>query len=261
MIEITSFLLKHLYELMADDYSARHNSDGAIRLLSESNSGSNIALCESQLNLTSESSKRSLKKEAATNQRTRIRTKIVRKSINDEEERSAPKRAPSSSPCRFEDFIDQSDDQNSDDSASVASLSINYQQSATISYLQTKNNENNLNTIDRIENLAISRGPTAKTATTSQTQPRASSVIITREQETNQQIVSFLTNNHLPDLFCETFIELLFIFVFLAISWIFVMIVQLHCHQLQQPARLFYCNTKFLASLMYCNSKHHLAAS
>jgi len=82
-----------------------------------------------------------------------------------------------------------------------------------------------------------------------------------RAQETNQQIVSFLANNHLPDLICETFIELLFICVFLAVSWIFVMIVQLHCHQLQQPARIFYCNTKFLASLMYCNNKSHLSAS
>lgn len=81
-----------------------------------------------------------------------------------------------------------------------------------------------------------------------------------REQETNQQIVSFLANNHLPDLICETFIELLFICVFLAVTWIFVMIVQLHCHQLQQPARMFYCNTKFLSSLMYCNNKSHLAA-
>lgn len=81
-----------------------------------------------------------------------------------------------------------------------------------------------------------------------------------REQETNQQIVSFLANNHLPDLICETFIELLFICVFLAVTWIFVMIIQLHCHQLQQPARMFYCNSKFLASLMYCNNKSHLAA-
>lgn len=81
-----------------------------------------------------------------------------------------------------------------------------------------------------------------------------------RDQETNQQIVAFLANNHLPDLICETFIELLFICVFLAITWIFVMIVQLHCHSLQQPARLFYCNTKFLASLMYCNNKSHLVA-
>lgn len=81
-----------------------------------------------------------------------------------------------------------------------------------------------------------------------------------RDQETNQQIVSFLANNHLPDLICETFIELLFICVFLAVTWIFVMIIQLHCHQLQQPARMFYCNSKFLASLMYCNNKSHPAA-
>lgn len=75
-------------------------------------------------------------------------------------------------------------------------------------------------------------------------------------QETNQQIVLFLAQNHLPDLVCETFIELLFICVFLAVSWIFVMIVQLHCNQVHQPARQFYCNTKFLSSLMYCNHKH-----
>lgn len=86
-----------------------------------------------------------------------------------------------------------------------------------------------------------------------------SSIEMSRNQETNQQIVSFLANNHLPDLICETFIELLFISVFLAVSWIFVMIIQLHCHQLQQPAKFFYCNTKFLASLMYCNSKSHYA--
>lgn len=81
------------------------------------------------------------------------------------------------------------------------------------------------------------------------------SAATSREQEANQQIVSFVANNQLPDLACETFIELLFICVFLAVSWIFVMIVQLHCHQVQQPAKYFYCNTKLLASLMYCN--HH----
>lgn len=99
-----------------------------------------------------------------------------------------------------------------------------------------------------------------------------------REQETNQQIVSFLTNNQLPDLACETFIELLFICVFLAISWVFVMIVQLHYtsssllqvsagstapltrhqhhheHHQHQPAKSFYCQTAFINSLMYCNN-------
>lgn len=83
----------------------------------------------------------------------------------------------------------------------------------------------------------------------------------TSDQETNQQIVLFLAQNHLPDLVCETFIELLFVCVFLAVSWIFVMIVQLHCNQVHQPARQFYCNTKFLSSLMYCNNKHHELAS
>lgn len=81
------------------------------------------------------------------------------------------------------------------------------------------------------------------------------------DQETNQQIVLFLAQNHLPDLICETFIELLFICVFLAVSWIFVMIVQLHCNQVHQPARHFYCNTKFLSSLMYCNNKIQALAS
>jgi len=130
-----------------------------------------------------------------------------------------------------------------------------------------------------------------------------------REQEANQQIVSFLTYNQLPDLACDTFIELLFICVFLAISWIFVMIIQLHCYQSAAPtqaptvsvmnqnsqnspnispnsqnvsqklasqrqqqvlasgaketggqhqyqsARHFYCNTRYLNSLMYCNNK------
>ena len=106
-----------------------------------------------------------------------------------------------------------------------------------------------------------------------------------REQETNQQIVSFLINNQLPDLVCETVIELIFISVFLAVSWIFVMIIQLHfqstlgavvsggdlssaqghgAHRLAsssgpgvnsyQSARQFYCNTVFLNSLMYCNN-------
>jgi cytoskeletal protein RodZ len=56
-------------------------------------------------------------------------------------------------------------------------------------------------------------------------------ILLAREQETNQRIVSFLINNKLPDLACETLIELIFICVFLAVSWIFVMILQLHCHQ------------------------------
>lgn len=107
----------------------------------------------------------------------------------------------------------------------------------------------------------------------------------------SQQIVSFLINNQLPDLACETLIELIFICVFLAISWILVMIIQLHCHQsssqslvdvgwpdadaasssssspTQHPsssylyARDYYCNTKFLNSLMYCNNHNSLAVS
>lgn len=121
---------------------------------------------------------------------------------------------------------------------------------------------------------------------------------LAREQETNQQIVAFLINNQLPDLACETLIELIFICVFLAVSWIFVMIIQLHCHQTSstsspflqvsssssaegstaqtflqhqtttasphesyQYARDFYCNTKFLNSLMYCNNKNSKAFS
>lgn len=107
------------------------------------------------------------------------------------------------------------------------------------------------------------------------------------EQETNQQIVSFLINNQLPDLACETLIELIFICVFLAVSWIFVMIIQLHCHQTvsqslmdlndgapshsihshsasSSPSSAYskdtYCNTKFLNSLMYCNNHISLKA-
>lgn len=85
-----------------------------------------------------------------------------------------------------------------------------------------------------------------------------------REQETNQQIVTFLIYNQLPDLACETFIELLSICVFLAISWILVMIVQLHSHPLQMEqqtkqqfhsARQVYCQTRLVNSLMYCNNK------
>lgn len=81
------------------------------------------------------------------------------------------------------------------------------------------------------------------------------------QQDTNQQIVLFLAQNHLPDLVCETFIELLFICFFLTASWILVMIVQLHSDQVHQPGRQFYCTTKFLSSLMYCNNKHHELAS
>lgn len=102
----------------------------------------------------------------------------------------------------------------------------------------------------------------------------------------SQQIVSFLINNQLPDLACETLIELIFICVFLAISWILVMIVQLHCHQTSPHsivdiswsdasssstsqtssssylyARDYYCNTKFLNSLMYCNNHNSFAVS
>lgn len=163
MIEITSFLLKHLYELMADNYNARHadqQSDGRL------------------------SGRLSGQPEVTDN------------------------------PAR-------SQEQKSDDNHNCTHQS--HRQSAGGSSSSSR---------------------------------RAS-----REQETNQQIVSFLANNHLPDLICETFIELLFICVFLAVSWIFVMMIQLHCHQLQQPARYFYCNTKFLASLMYCNNKSHYSAS
>lgn len=98
---------------------------------------------------------------------------------------------------------------------------------------------------------------------------RRQTAISNSEQESNQQIVSFLTNNQLPDLACETFLELLFICVFVAVSWIFVMIIQLHLNQAHagQPhrqhhqAKSYYCNTRLLASLMYCNNKQaHLLA-
>lgn len=240
MIEITSFLLKHLYELMADDYNARHNSDGAIRLLSETNSGSNIASRETTQRKHARTSKRSLKA-TSTSTASKIRKNNNKKviqvaSASASESISTSSNSTSSDYSTECEFERESDDQTSDDSINQTN------------YLQT-NNDRTLNVLERMTTISTRAAP-------------SNAVIITsREQETNQQIVSFLANNHLPDLFCETFIELLFIFVFLAISWIFVMIVQLHCHQLQQPARLFYCNTKFLASLMYCNTKHHLAAS
>lgn len=168
MIEITSFLLKHLYELMADDYNARHTTSTAA---------------------------------AASRRR---------------QQQLARSRSDGS------------------------------QQPTTAAYDELCGSSSR----DQTTALSESTETTTTTATTS------------REQETNQQIVSFLANNHLPDLICETFIELLFICVFLAVSWIFVMIVQLHCHQhaSQQPAKIFYCNTKFLSSLMYCNNKSHLSA-
>lgn len=175
MIEITSFLLKHLYELMADDYNARHNTNTSAATLRARR------LFQQQADLTAS--------RGSPSDGSRTTTTTTTSSPPDQEE------------------------------------SCNYQSN---------------------------RSETTATTTTT----------TSREQETNQQIVSFLANNHLPDLICETFIELLFICVFLAVSWIFVMIVQLHCHQQasQQPAKLFYCNTKFLSSLMYCNNKAHLSA-
>lgn len=217
MIEITNFLLKHLYELMADDYSAGHNERVAtIGLLS-----ADVVVAGSTVRkeTTTTSQKRELR-----HHRKQQHSKRSHKS------RTEPASNDSSS------SIIALEDESGDEELSSSNKESNVE--------QTLANQSYLN----------ERVTTTTTITSTITHS-------SREQETNQQIVSFLANNHLPDLFCETFIELLFICVFLAISWIFVMIVQLHCHQLQQPARLFYCNTKFLASLMYCNSKHHLAAS
>lgn len=137
----------------------------------------------------------------------------------------------------------------------------NYSHSATASRNQTRSSSVDRRSRNQ-ENSGSIRAQDDGSPTQLQVQAssRAQQQWTSREQETNQQIVSFLANNHLPDLICETFIEILFICVFLAVSWIFVMIIQLHCHQLQQPAKLFYCNTKFLASLMYCNNKFHSAS-
>lgn len=186
MIEITSFLLKHLYELMADDYNARHSTA------------------------------------RRRPPRTRIRTRTSRSRQATGAHRSPIRdgsQLDSANQDEFDDFVED-EDQDDDDEHEGTSCAL----------------------------ARLAQG--GELAETS------------REQETNQQIVSFLANNHLPDLICETFIELLFICVFLAVSWIFVMIVQLHCHQQAsaQPAKVFYCNTKFLSSLMYCNNKSHLAA-
>lgn len=254
MIEITSFLLKHLYELMADDYSARHNDGvGAIRLLSGASeaslvSSTSLVVAEKRPKTTAPAAK---KRESRQQQRKQQHSKrspkhsqvdtsqASRSSSCSSSSSRSRSRSPSSSfraRARARDELEGKDYESGDDSSLEQILTGN----------SITNSNSNTNQCYLSERVSVAAANITHSS---------------REQETNQQIVSFLANNHLPDLFCETFIELLFICVFLAVSWIFVMIVQLHCHQLQQPARLFYCNTKFLASLMYCNSKHHLAAS
>lgn len=198
MIEITSFLLKHLYELMADDYTTGHDRAPA--------GGSGRGSEGAEPSNSSESS-----------------ALLMR--LAEEDEISPLGRLNDSQTVR------SGGSQSLEEDELVMSSSRRTFETRE-SYLGRPQNQQ-------------------------QQQQRQNTT--SREQETNQQIVSFLANNHLPDLICETFIELLFICVFLAVTWIFVMIVQLHCHQLQQPARLFYCNTKFLSSLMYCNNKSHLA--
>lgn len=206
MIEITSFLLKHLYELMADDYTTgqdRAPAGGSGRGLEPepSNSGETSAL-------------------------------LMRLAEEDE-----------ISPAQLLGRLNDDSQQQT-----LAACSGGSQTTTTTTTTLEE---------DELVLASSRRSFEARESYLGRAQQRQTNT--SREQETNQQIVSFLANNHLPDLICETFIELLFICVFLAVTWIFVMIVQLHCHQLQQPARLFYCNTKFLSSLMYCNNKSHLA--
>lgn len=195
MIEVTSFLLKHLYELMADNYNASNHASQQQQQQQQQTIPNSSSLQGSHTNYNGSHS-----------------------GGGEEEEEEDSDSGNESTHSQH--------DNNNDDTNN-----------------QRRQQWNCAGQTDVFDQTDLSQRPLIRTQQ------------IRQEQETNQQIVAFLTNNHLPDLACDTFIELLFICVFLAISWIFVMIVQLHCHQLQQPARVFYCNTKLLASLMYCNNK------
>lgn len=77
------------------------------------------------------------------------------------------------------------------------------------------------------------------------------------EQEINQQIILFLVNNNLPDLICETVIELSFVFLLVASAWIFVVATQMHCQTSYEPENY---NSRLLPSLYVCNDQSRLAS-
>lgn len=81
--------------------------------------------------------------------------------------------------------------------------------------------------------------------------------MIYSEQEINQQIISFLVNNNLPDLICETVIELTFLFLLVASAWIFVVATQMHCQTSYEPENY---NSRLLPSLYLCNDQSRLAS-
>lgn len=280
MIELAAFLLKHLYELMADDYTRSESvqSEHEVRyrtslaaLIKREQKHKRRSSCHlsnapnnnnKQTNLTQhdhliiDSIRVPIHNVAATTNNSQLFREI-------QEKRNDPTRRFNGSVTDFEDE-DESDTNDSEDE-------------------QVFLGERQLDYDDQDEHNQYQNGASAAVATIAQSS--VAPTISTNyqhlhrsqsEQETNQQIVLFLANNHIPDLICETFIELLFISVFMAITWIFVMILHLHCqssfgaqltseqllllapnsteaanqNKLAQPTS-FYCDTKFLSALMY----------
>lgn len=205
MIEITGFLLKHLYELMADDYNSASHSD--------------------------------------YDRRNRRGSSYLLANQSKQEKRTGPQ-MDTSSKALEEDQKDESQ----------------VQKSSLNSSIEGDNGTNLLEDLDEAcedHNLLDIEPEEANGSTFLEYQCAFGQ---SSEQEANQQIVLFLVNNHLPDLICETFIELLFLSVFVALTWIFMMIIQLHCQTANSDSmRYFHCNTKFLDSLMYCHDKFHLS--
>lgn len=314
MIEVTGFLLKHLYELMADDYNARYSPESYQQHQSQqyfnartqyaNNSSSSDEVSDLSLaNSQNESQSSSLLSDSDS--ASSLSSFI--EEYDDDDDDDCDQDSDSDFDHDHDDdqtFTTNLSDQNPNDdrlaltsgcqdqnneeirsqksmsssASSLVSLTSGVGSSDSLASRKTsdcsssrsslsqqkQNNQNKRHNHYHNHHLKL-----AKIKQTNATRRKGNSITnhtnnqqfeINSEQATNHQIVSFLTNNHLPDLICETFIETLFICVFLTITWIFVMIIQLHCQQLQQPAKLFYCNTKFLASLMYCNNKSQLVS-
>lgn len=69
-----------------------------------------------------------------------------------------------------------------------------------------------------------------------------------RQQQTpdpNDALISFLVNNHLPELAAETVIELLVLSALLACAWIAATIAQVHCNQTTTTNKLVNCPLAF----------------
>lgn len=273
MIEITGFLLKHLYELMADDYnSARHSDRDRYRSsVSASSLASRIVGRNADSKRDTKLNKK-LKRPPNGPQKSQSSDKLVEPDSGSQTNGEPFEKPTIRTTSDSRDMIYDQSQQSKDLATCERPLELPALiDSDTIDPTEANANSNlNSNAIDDYDNNYDDddddeQEPSSSSLPMSSTSNQTNacqwvSGAQSSDQEANQQIVLFLVNNHLPDLICETFIELLFLSVFVALTWIFVMVIQLHCQTSHEPAKYFYCNTKFLSALMYCNDKSHLSS-